>query len=480
MKYTKFDKSKKYDLNIIFVFEDNLASINRVVDKGPASDDIKMSISNKVITGKSGARNMLASKMYDNSYYFIGLGNKSELTIQGFEKNLKAALKEINSYKISTISIDLTNLKIKNFDIINASIIEIEKSQYSYKGTNTSELKTCAFKISSALNDRQFKKTISESIAVSNGINKARMLGDTPSNICNPTFLAKEAKKLEKIHKSIKVEILDEKQMRSLKMGSLLSVSQGSKQPAKLVIIKYTPIKKKQPIVLVGKGITFDTGGISLKPSANMDEMKYDMSGAGSVIGTMQACAEMNLKNNVIGILACAENMPGSQATRPGDVVTSMSGITIEILNTDAEGRLVLCDALTFCKKYKPRYILDMATLTGACLVGLGKYPSGLFSNSSELSSKIKKSADNTGDRVWELPLYQDYFDEIKTNFADIQNIGGRYGGAITAAAFLATFTKDQKWAHLDIAGTAWEIGQDKGSTGRPVKLLTDFVMTNK
>ena len=273
---------------------------------------------------------------------------------------------------------------------------------------------------------------------------------------------------------------LDEKQMRTLKMGSLLSVSQGSTQPAKLVIIKYVPIKNKQPIVLVGKGITFDTGGISLKPSPNMDEMKYDMSGAGSVIGTMQACAEMNLKNNVIGILACAENMPSGVATRPGDVVTSMSGITIEILNTDAEGRLVLCDALTFSKKYKPKYILDMATLTGACLVGLGKYPSGLFSNNEILSKKIKISADKTGDRVWELPLYSDYFDELKTNFADIQNIGGRYGGAITAAAFLANFTTDEKWAHLDIAGTAWDSGNDKGSTGRPVKLLTDFVMTNK
>ena len=276
------------------------------------------------------------------------------------------------------------------------------------------------------------------------------------------------------------MEILDEKQMRTLKMGSLLSVSQGSTQPAKLVIIKYMPIKSKQPIVLVGKGITFDTGGISLKPSPNMDEMKYDMSGAGSVIGTMQACAEMSLKNNVIGILACAENMPSGVATRPGDVVTSMSGITIEILNTDAEGRLVLCDALTFSKKYKPRYILDMATLTGACLVGLGKYPSGLFSNNDVLTKKIKSSADKTGDRVWELPLYSDYFDELKTNFADIQNIGGRYGGAITAAAFLANFTTEEKWAHLDIAGTAWDSGNDKGSTGRPVKLLTDFVMTNK
>ena len=480
MKYTKFDKSKNYDLNIIFAFEDSMSAIGRAIGRGPAFDDIKISISNKVMTGKTGSRNIFTSKLYDRSYYVVGLGKKSELTTQIFEKCLNTALKEINRYKMSTISIDLTNIKIKNFNLLRGSIVEIEKAQYAYKKSSSSSLKQCALKLSSTFETKRFNQIILESSAISNGINKARMLGDTPSNICNPTFLAKEAKKLEKINKNIKVEILDEKQMSTLKMGSLLSVSRGSKQPAKLVIIKYMPIKKKQPIVLVGKGITFDTGGISLKPSANMDEMKYDMSGAGSVIGTMHACAEMSLKNNVIGILACAENMPGSQATRPGDVVTSMSGITIEILNTDAEGRLVLCDALTFCKKYKPRYILDMATLTGACLVGLGKYPSGLFSNSDELSSKIKKSAETTGDRVWELPLYDDYFDELKTNFADIQNIGGRYGGAITAAAFLANFTKDEKWAHLDIAGTAWEIGADKGSTGRPVKLLTDFVMANK
>jgi leucyl aminopeptidase len=395
-------------------------------------------------------------------------------------KNLNSALKKINGYNINSISVDLNNISIKGYDHIKGGIIEIEKTQYSYKQKNSSSLKECLINVSSKVSNKHLSNTIDISVAIANGLNKARMLGDTPPNICNPTFLAKEAKKLEKLNRNLKVEILDEKQMRTLKMGSLLSVSQGSTQPAKLVIIKYMPIKNKQPIVLVGKGITFDTGGISLKPSPNMDEMKYDMSGAGSVIGAMQACAEMNLKNNVIGILACAENMPSGVATRPGDVVTSMSGITIEILNTDAEGRLVLCDALTFSKKYKPRYILDMATLTGACLVGLGKYPSGLFSNNDALTKKIKNSADNTGDRVWELPLYDDYFDELKTNFADIQNIGGRYGGAITAAAFLANFTKDEKWAHLDIAGTAWDSGNDKGSTGRPVKLLTDFVMTNK
>ncbi len=480
MKYIKFDKNKNSDLNIVFIFEDQLSLIQKSVSSGTALDDIRSSIENKVVNGKAGSINIFSSKMYVNNYYLVGLGIRDELTVQKYEKYLTAALKQINTFKISKISLDITNIKIKDFNLIRGTINEIEKTQYSYRNIVKSSIRECSLKVSSTTDAKQFKSIVSESIAISNGINKARMLGDTPSNVCTPTFLAKEAKKLEKINKNLKVEVLDENKMRSLKMGSLLSVSQGSKQPAKLVIIKYTPIKNKQPIVLVGKGITFDTGGISLKPSANMDEMKYDMSGAGSVIGTMQACAEMNLKNNVIGILACAENMPGSQATRPGDVVKSMSGITIEILNTDAEGRLVLCDALTFCKKYKPKFILDMATLTGACLVGLGKYPSGLFSNSDDLTAKIKKSADRTGDRVWQLPLYEDYFEEIKTNFADIQNIGGRYGGAITAAAFLATFTKDEKWAHLDIAGTAWEIGQNKGSTGRPVKLLTDFVMTNK
>ena len=480
MKYIKFDKSKSNDLNIIFIYQDMLSALDKSIGKVPVLDDIKLSIANKVTTGKMGTCDVFSSKAGNTSYCLIGLGSQKDLNIQIYEKCLKNAIKKIKEFKMSSMCVDLTNIKIKNYDVIKGSIIEIEKSQYSYKQEIKTSLKQCQLIVSKNTDTKEFNKTVIESLAISNGINKSRMLGDTPSNICNPTFLAKEAKKLERINPNIKVEVLDEKKMRALKMGSLLSVSQGSKQPAKLVIIKYMPLKNKQPIVLVGKGITFDTGGISIKPSANMDEMKYDMSGAGSVIGTMQACAEMKLKNNVIGILACAENMPGSQATRPGDVVTSMSGITIEILNTDAEGRLVLCDALTFSKKYKPRYILDMATLTGACLVGLGKYPSGLFSNSDELSDKIKKSSDRTGDRVWQLPLYQDYFEELKTNFADIQNIGGRYGGAITAAAFLAHFTKDEKWAHLDIAGTAWEVGPDKGSTGRPVKLLTDFVISNK
>ena len=479
MKYIKFDKIKSNDLNIIFIYQDMLSALDKSIGKVPVLEDIKLSIANKVTTGKMGTCDVFSSKAGNTSYCLIGLGSQKDLNIQIYEKCLKNAIKKIKEFKMSSMCLDLTNIKIKNYDIIKGSIIEIEKSQYSYKQEIKTALKQCQLKVSKNTDTKEFNKTVIESLAISNGINKSRMLGDTPSNICNPTFLAKEAKKLERINPNLKVEVLDEKKMRALKMGSLLSVSQGSKQPAKLVIIKYMPLKNRQPIVLVGKGITFDTGGISIKPSANMDEMKYDMSGAGSVMGVMKACAQMKLKKNVIGILACAENMPGSQASRPGDVVTTMSGITVEILNTDAEGRLVLCDALTYSRKFKPKYVIDIATLTGACLVGLGKYPSGLFSKSDKISKLIEKSSERTGDRVWRLPLYDDYFDEIKTNFADIQNIGGRYGGAITAAAFLAKFTEGLEWAHLDIAGTAWDEGANKGSTGRPVSLLIDFVRSN-
>jgi leucyl aminopeptidase len=256
-------------------------------------EDVKSAISNKLVTGASGSMNTFSSKMYEKNYFLVGLGQKNKLTIQTYEKNLNGALKKINGYNINNISLDLNNIDIKDYDHIKAGIIEIEKTQYSYKQKKSSTLKECLLNVSSKISNKQLVTTIDVSVAIANGLNKARILGDTPPNICNPTFLAKEAKKLEKLNRHLKVEILDEKQMRTLKMGSLLSVSQGSTQPAKLVIIKYMPIKNKQPIVLVGKGITFDTGGISLKPSPNMDEMKYDMSGAGSVIGTMQACAEM-------------------------------------------------------------------------------------------------------------------------------------------------------------------------------------------
>ena len=422
----------------------------------------------------------------ENKFQIIvfGLGAQDKFGPIKLSQSINLIIKKIKKTNTKSISLNIDNIISKNLSIspeFLVSSIENSLYKYSHKKDKTSiNIKRCNFISKIMIPSKILNQSILTGKAISNGIKLAKDLGNTPPNICTPTYLSNEAVKLKKINKLIKVTVLDEAKMKSLGMGSLLSVSQGSKQPAKLVSIEYMPLKNKDPIVLVGKGITFDTGGISLKPPGNMDEMKYDMSGAGSVIGTMRACAEMNVKTNVVGIIACAENMPGSQATRPGDVVTSMSGITIEILNTDAEGRLVLCDALTYAKKFKPRYMLDMATLTGAVLAGLGKYPSGLFSNNDKLAELIKKSADKTGDRVWQLPLYDDYFKELKTNFADIQNIGGRYGGAITAAAFLAKFTEGVNWAHLDIAGTAWEVGENKGSTGRPVSLLIDFILSNQ
>ncbi len=266
--------------------------------------------------------------------------------------------------------------------------------------------------------------------------------------------------------------------MKKLKMGSLLSVSAGSREPAKLIVMEYKGGNSNQkPIALVGKGVTFDTGGISLKPGAAMDEMKFDMCGAASVLGTMKTLLALDLPVNVVGIVPATENMPGGQATKPGDVVTSMSGQTIEILNTDAEGRLILCDALTYAGRYKPRYVIDIATLTGAAIIALGKIPSAVMGNDRQLIDTLVDCGNDTHDRIWELPLWDDYQEQLKSNFADMANIGGRDAGTITAACFLARFTKKYRWAHLDIAGTAWKSGGEKGATGRPVPLLTQFIM---
>ena len=472
------------DIYLVGMFTDKkLSHLNKSVSNATLTL-IKKCLDSNNFTGDIGDNRTFDD--IENKFQIIvfGLGAKDKFGPINLNQSLNLIIKKIQKTNTKLISLNIDNIISKNLSIspeFLVSSIENGLYKYSYKKDKaTMHIKRCNFVSKLMIPSKILNQSILVGKAISNGIKLAKDLGNTPPNICTPTYLSNEAVKLKKINKLIKVTVLDEAKMKSLGMGSLLSVSQGSKEPAKLVSIEYMPLKNKAPIVLVGKGITFDTGGISLKPPGNMDEMKFDMSGAGSVIGTMRACAEMNVKTNVVGIIACAENMPGSQATRPGDVVTSMSGITIEILNTDAEGRLVLCDALTYAKKFKPKYMLDMATLTGAVLAGLGKYPSGLFSNSDKLAELIKKSADKTGDRVWQLPLYDDYFEELKTNFADIQNIGGRYGGAITAAAFLAKFTEGIDWAHLDIAGTAWEVGDNKGSTGRPVSLLIDFILSNQ
>ena len=313
--------------------------------------------------------------------------------------------------------------------------------------------------------------------AIAAGMALAKDLGNLPGNICTPSHLAETAEALGKQYK-FDVEVLERADMEKLGMGSFLSVARGSHQPPKFIVMNYKGGKAKaRPIVLVGKGITFDTGGISLKPAAEMDEMKFDMCGAASVLGTFKAIAQMGLPINVVGLVPTTENMPGGGATKPGDVVTSMSGQTIEVLNTDAEGRLILCDALTYAERFKPECVIDIATLTGACVVALGKIPSGLLANDDELAAEILRRGTESGDRAWQLPLWDEYQELLKSNFADMGNIGGRYAGTITAACFLSRFAKAYKWAHLDIAGTAWVSGDAKGATGRPVPLLSSFLI---
>lgn len=315
-------------------------------------------------------------------------------------------------------------------------------------------------------------------LAISNGKTMARNLGNMPGNVCTPTYLAERAEELGKSN-NLNITILEEDEMSKLGMGSLLSVSRGSRQPAKLIVMEYKGAKDKKqaPHALVGKGLTFDAGGISIKPSGKMDEMKYDMCGAASVFGTMLSVSELKLPINVVAVVPSSENLPDGDANKPGDVVTSMSGRTIEILNTDAEGRLILCDALTYTEKFEPATVIDVATLTGACIVALGHHTNGLMGNDQELVNEIIDAGETSLDRAWQLPLFEPYHKQLKSNFADLANIGGPAAGTITAGCFLSKFTNNFRWAHLDIAGTAWTSGANKGATGRVVPILTQYLI---
>lgn len=336
-------------------------------------------------------------------------------------------------------------------------------------------------KLVNLLVDRQHAAAAASEVAraqaLANGMDLAKTLGNLPGNVCTPAYLADQAKLLAKEH-GLKVDVLERKQIEALRMGAFLAVAQGSALAPRLIVLQYQGASSRSaPVALVGKGITFDTGGISIKPAAEMDEMKFDMCGAASVLGTLRAVAEMKLKINVVGVIPACENMPSGTATRPGDVVTTMSGQTVEVLNTDAEGRLILCDALTYVARFKPRTVIDIATLTGACVIALGHHHSGLFAREDALAAELIDAGRDSGDTCWRMPLDEEYHEQLKSRFADVANIGGRAGGSVTAACFLSRFTKDYDWAHLDIAGTAWKSGASKGSSGRPVPLLTRFLV---
>jgi len=417
----------------------------------------------------------------------LGLGKSTEFKDKQFLDAVRAALRAVQSTGAKDATLYVTDLPVTGRDAawcITQTVLAAFETTYRFDRLkskaekNTKGPQKIHFGLIDGKQNTILKTTLEQAVAIAHGMKLAKDLGNLPGNICTPSYLAAQALTLGKTHKSIKTKVLEEKDMLKLGMGSFLSVTRGSDEPAKLITMEYQGGNKKQkPIVLIGKGITFDTGGISLKPGAEMDEMKYDMCGAASVLGTLQAVAEMNLPLNVVGIIPTCENMPSGTATKPGDIVTSMSGQTIEILNTDAEGRLILCDALTYAGKFDPDTVVDIATLTGACVIALGHIASGLFSNQETLAQELLAAGNQVHDRAWQLPLWEDYQPLLDSNFADMQNIGGRAGGTITAACFLARFTKDYRWAHLDIAGTAWKSGKEKGATGRPVPLLAQYLI---
>ena len=416
----------------------------------------------------------------------VGLGKEREFREKEYQAAIRLAVRTLNETGAFDATFYLTEIAVKRRSLawrVRQATLLAEEVTYRFDQfkSRKEELRRPLKKITFSIERRnelpQADEAVMQGSAIAEGMALTRTLANMPPNVCTPTYLAEEAKKLAAEFK-LSCDILERADMEKLGMHSLLAVAKGSHQPPKLIVLHYKGGKAtEKPVVLVGKGITFDTGGISLKPPAEMDEMKFDMSGAASVLGTMKAVAGMGLPVNLTVVVPTAENMPGGGATRPGDIVTSLSGQTVEILNTDAEGRLVLCDALTYCERFDPDIVVDVATLTGACVIALGHVTTGLLANNDALARELIAAGEEAHDRAWQLPLWDDYQDLLKSNFADMANIGGRTAGTITGACFLSRFTKKFNWAHLDIAGTAYLSGKEKGSTGRPVPMLSYFLL---
>ena len=422
--------------------------------------------------------NIVASRVL-----LVGLGKQAEFTEAQYRKAVRAAVKampkgaENVGFYLSELDIKKTTTHTK----VAALVEVVQDATYqvnSIKLKKTEPLTLTKVSIYVEKTDSaQAEDGLKHGLAIATGVTLAKDLGNLPPNICTPTYLGEQAKKLAKTY-GFKVDVLEEAEIRKLGMGSFLGVAQGSIEPPRLIVLQHNKGKKGQkPVALVGKGITFDTGGISLKPGADMDEMKYDMCGAASVLGTFKALGELGLAINAVGIIPTCENMPSGNAIKPGDILTSMSGQTIEVLNTDAEGRLILCDALTYAERFEPSAVVDIATLTGACVIALGHHPCAVFSNQDALAHELIAAGERAHDRAWHMPMWDEYQSQLDSNFADMANIGGRAGGSITAACFLSRYAKKFHWAHLDIAGVAWKSGKEKGGTGRPVPLLTTFLV---
>ena len=417
----------------------------------------------------------------------VGLGKEKEFREKEYCQAVRTAVKTLNETGSFDGVVFLTEIPVKKRTVswrVRQAAIVAQETVYRFDQLKSKkdEVRRPLRKLTFAVERRNeltpAEEALNQGLAIAEGMALAKNLGNLPGNLCTPTYLAEQATAMAQEH-GLECQILEKAEMEALGMFSLLSVARGSHQPPKFIVLQYKGGKKEEkPLVLVGKGITFDTGGISLKPAAEMDEMKYDMCGAASVLGTIKAAALMKLPVNLTVIVPATENMPGGSATKPGDVVTSLSGQTIEVLNTDAEGRLVLCDTLTYAERFKPQAVIDVATLTGACVVALGSVVSGLMGNNDALLKQILKAGEHADDRAWQLPLHDEYQEQLDSPFADIANIGGPKAGSITAGCFLSRFAKNYHWAHLDIAGTAWVSGgKDKGATGRPVPLLTQYLL---
>ena len=443
-------------------------------------------------TGKSGQTLMLypTPALFTHRILLVGCGKNPQLNERDYRKALQLSINTLSHSKIAQITVTLTIASVSNRDtawkikqaveVISDSLYRFE--QFKSEPTPQPTLENVFLAITDNHELKNYEKALNQGLAIATGITLTKNLANMPSNICTPAYLAEEAKQFAKEYPTLSATILDEKEIEELGMGAFLAVAKGSKHSPKLICLEYKGAAENQaPIVFVGKGITFDTGGVSLKPADSMVGMKYDMCGAATVFGTLKAAAELQLPLNLVGIIAAAENMPSGTAAKPEDIVTTLSGQTVEIMNTDAEGRLVLCDALTYSQRYKPAAIIDIATLTGAVVIALGTHASGLLANNEKLAHALLTAGNESFDRAWQMPLWDEYQDQLKSPFADMSNVGGRAAGTITAACFLSRFTKKFPWAHLDVAGTAAMMmgGNDRYATGRPVPLLVQYLINH-
>ena len=478
----------KSDCLVVALFENGRMSPSAEAIDDQIGGIIRRMLNQGDISGKVGSSLILheIDNLSSKRLLLVGCGKQGDTTERQFDTLISATIKALNISGADDAISSIAEIKVNDRSLawkVRQIVTTTENSFYRYTQTKSSKdsaptINSLTLSADGTADKAALDNAAQQGQAIANGMAMARNLGDLPGNICTPTYLANQAVELGNKHSKMNTTILEEAEMDALGMHSLLSVSRGSREPAKFIIMNYQGAGDEKPVVLVGKGLTFDAGGISLKPAPGMDEMKYDMCGSASVFGTLSACADLDLPINVIGVIPSSENMPDGDANKPGDVVTSMAGKTIEILNTDAEGRLILCDALTYSERFEPAAIIDIATLTGAIIVALGHQTTGLMANNQGIANEILAASTDSNDKAWQLPIWDEYQPQLDSNFADIGNIGGKGAGSITAACFLSRFTENMNWAHLDIAGTAWKSGgKDKGATGRPVPLLVQFLL---